>query len=171
MDTNGTDGSQEQHWFEQRRFIEEVGILFELDGLPRMAGRIFGWLLISSPPHQSPADLVQVLQASKGSISTMTRLLIQIGVIERISLPGQRRDYFRIKPNVWSEVFRQRMAQIVAFRELAERGLLVLAGEDPKVCQRLEEMRDMHAFFEQEFPMLIERWQTQRALKLTQTDQ
>lgn len=153
---------KEQRQFAEKHFIEESGILFEMVGLPRMAGRIFGWLLISDPPHQSPSDLAEVLQASKGSISTITRLLMQIGLIERISLPGQRRDYFQIKPNAWSQLSRQRMAQITAFRQLAERGLDLLAGEAIERQQRLEEMRDMHAFCEQELPKMLERWEQRR---------
>jgi DNA-binding transcriptional regulator GbsR (MarR family) len=151
-----------QSQLEQPHFIEEVGLSFEMVGLPRMAGRIFGWLLISNPPHQSPGELAEILQASKGSISTMTRLLLQIGLIERISLPGQRRDYFRIKPNAWSELTKQRMVQITAFRQLAERGLKMMKGEDAQLLQRLEEMRDIHAFFEQELPLIIDRWEQKR---------
>lgn len=147
---------------EEKHFVEEVGLSFEMVGLPRMAGRIFGWLLISNPPHQSPGELAEVLQASKGSISTMTRLLVQIGLIERISLPGQRRDYFRIKINAWSELTKQRLTQIRTFRQLAERGLELLQDEDPSLLQRLEEMRDMHAFLEQELPLMTERWEQQR---------
>ncbi|MBL1174059.1 GbsR/MarR family transcriptional regulator [Pantanalinema sp. GBBB05] len=154
--------NQEQRQFEQKHFIEEVGLLFEMVGLPRMAGRVFGWLLISNPPYQSPGELAAVLQASKGSISTMTRLLVQIGLIERISLPGQRRDYFRIKLDAWSELTKQRMAQITAFRRLAERGLELLHDEEPNLRRRLEEMRDMHAFCERELPLMIERWEQQR---------
>lgn len=147
--------------FKEKHFIEEVGLSFELVGLPRMAGRIFGWLLISNPPHQSPNELVEILQASKGSISTMTRLLVQIGLIERISLPGQRRDYFRIKLNAWSQLAEQRLAQITAFRQLAERGLELFADDDP-LRQRLEEMHDVHAFLERELPILNERWEAER---------
>ena len=44
---------------EEQRFVEEVGIVFEQTGLPRMAGRILGWLLISDPPHQSTDQLTQ----------------------------------------------------------------------------------------------------------------
>lgn len=147
--------------FKEKHFIEEVGLSFELVGLPRMAGRIFGWLLISNPSHQSPNELVEILQASKGSISTMTRLLVQIGLIERISLPGQRRDYFRIKLNAWSQLAEQRLAQITAFRQLAERGLELFTDHDP-LRQRLEEMHDVHAFLERELPILNERWEAER---------
>ena len=41
-------------------FVEEAGIVFEQTGLPRMAGRIFGWLLICDPPHQSTDQLAEV---------------------------------------------------------------------------------------------------------------
>lgn len=151
----------------QQHFIEEVGLLFETVGFPRMAGRVLGWLLISDPPHQSPAELAETLQASKGSISTMTRLLEQIGLIERISLPGERRDYFRIKPNAWTELTSRRLAQITAFREVATRGLDLLAPDQPQLRQRLQEMHDIHAFFEAELPRLIEQWNTQRAPVVT----
>ncbi len=165
LDASADSKSGEQYQFEQQHFVEEAGVLFEMVGLPRMAGRIFGWLLISNPPHQSPGELVEVLQASKGSISTMTRLLVQIGLIERISLPGQRRDYFRIRPNAWSELTRQRLIQISAFRRLAEQGLNLLHTENPHLLERLEEMRDMHAFLEQEMPQLLKRWEERRTVR------
>lgn len=151
-----------QQRLEQMHFVEEVGLLFESAGLPRMSGRIFGWLLISTPPQQSHGELAEVLQASKGSISTMTRLLIQIGLIERISLPGERRDYFQIKSHAWSQMTKQRMAQITAFRQLAEKGLKLLQETPPRLKQRLEEMRDIHAFLERELPLLDERWELEQ---------
>ncbi|MBD1938191.1 MarR family transcriptional regulator [Microcoleus sp. FACHB-68] len=124
-----------------------------------MAGRILGWLLISNPPHQSTGELAEVLQASKGSISTMTRLLIQARLVERMSLPGDRRDYFCIKLGAWSALIKQQVAQITAIRQLAEHGLQLVEGEDPQRRQRLQEMHDFHAFFERQFPMLIECWE------------
>lgn len=150
---------EEQRQFEVKRFVEEVGLLFELVGVPRMAGRILGWLLISNPPHQSTGELAEVLQASKGSISTMTRLLIQARLVERMSLPGDRRDYFCIKLGAWSALIKQQVAQITAIRQLAEHGLQLVEGEDPQRRQRLQEMHDFHAFFERQFPMLIECWE------------
>jgi DNA-binding transcriptional regulator GbsR (MarR family) len=167
---NSTEALNQEQPFEQVHFVEEVGLMFELAGLPRMSGRIFGWLLISNPPQQSHSEIAEVLQASKGSISTMTRLLIQIGLIERVSLPGERRDYFQIKPNAWSQMTKQRMAQITAFRQLAEKGLDLLKDTSPRLQQRLQEMRDIHAFLERELPLLDERWeaeQKQRFLRET----
>lgn len=152
--------------FEKTHFVEEVGLMFELVGLSRMAGRIFGWLLISDPPQQSSAELAEVLQASKGSISSMTRLLIQLSLIERTTLPGDRRDYFQIKPHAWKHMTDQRMSQIIAFRKLAERGLTLIQNEPASLQQRLQEMRDIHSFWERELPLLNERWEQEQREKL-----
>jgi DNA-binding transcriptional regulator GbsR (MarR family) len=147
---------------EQQQFIEAVGLSFEQAGLPRMAGRILGWLLICDPPHQSPGELAEVLQASKGSISSMTRLLEQLGLIDRLSLPGERRDYFRIRGESWTALFKRRMELVSTFRQLADRGLALLSEHTPEQRRRLEEMRDMYAFFEYEVPRLLERWEQER---------
>jgi len=147
---------------EKKQFVEEVGIVFEQTGLPRMAGRILGWLMISNPPHQTTSELTEALLASKGSISTMTRLLIRIGLIERISLPGQRRDYFRIKLGASHQLLKDSLDQTVAFRQLIEHGLELIEGKVHVNRQWLEEMRDMYAFFEREFPALLERWEQER---------
>lgn len=139
--------------------------MFERVGFPRMSGRIFGWLLISDPPQQSTGELAEGLQASKGSISTMTRLLIQIGLIERVSLPGKRRDYFQIKPHAWSQMTKQRISQIATFRQLAAKGLSILEETPTHLRERLQEMHDIHAFWERELPLLDERWEKEQQMK------
>ena len=151
-----------QRQAELKYLIEDVGILFEELGLPRMAGRILGWLLICDPPYQSAAQLSTVVSGSKGSISSMTRLLIQVGLVERISLPGNRLTYYRIKPGAWFELMPGRITHVMAMRRLAERGLQLMADQDVQLRGRLEEIRDFYTFFEQELPALLERWQRQR---------
>jgi DNA-binding transcriptional regulator GbsR (MarR family) len=147
----------------EREFVEEFGIVLEQTGLARMAGRILGWLLISDPPHQSSEQLVKGLTASKGSISSMTRLLIQVGLIERMSLPGVRHDYFRIRPDAWQNMVRRGLEdEIKMVRQLAERALELLADKPPLTRQWLDEMCNVYGFLEREFPTLLERWAQQR---------
>ena len=154
---------------EEKQFVEEVGIVSEQTGLPRMAGRILGWLLISEPPHQSTIQLAEALMASKGSISTATRLLIQIGLIERLSLPGVRHDYFRIRSDAWQHMIKRGLEdEIKMFRQLAERGMEVLSEKAllTRLNQKwLEEMRDVYSFLDREFPALLERWEQEHKEK------
>jgi DNA-binding transcriptional regulator GbsR (MarR family) len=145
-----------------KQFVEDAGILYEQMGWPRMAGRIFGWLLVCEPPHQSAEELANVVEASKGSISSMTRLLIQMGLVERMGIPGRRDTYYRIKPGSWSELMRDRMSHLTAIRELAERGLNLIASNDPESGRRLQELRDFHAFLEQEIPAVLDRYDQER---------
>ena len=143
-----------------KQFTEEVGIAFEQTGLPRMAGRILGWLLVSDPPHQSMEQLTSALKASKGSISTTTRLLIHHGLIERISLPGIRHDYFRLHSDTWQHMIgRGLTSEIRMFRQLAERGLGLIGEKTTANSKWLKEMLNVYTFLEQEFPALLERWE------------
>jgi DNA-binding transcriptional regulator GbsR (MarR family) len=147
---------------EELLYVEKVGRYFEQLTLPRMAGRIFGWLLISESPLVSMGELVEALQASKSSISSMTRLLIQIELVELASRPGERRDYYRIASNAWANSLQERLNQAHAFRQLADEGLALLAGSDPQRRLRLEEMRSLYALLEGEIPKLLQRWQNER---------
>ena len=154
---------KEQFDLELRHFVEEVGLVMEQLGQSRMSGRLLGWLLVCDPPHQSMAELVAALQASKASISNTTRLLIQVGLIERISLPGYRHDHYRLKPGAWIQMTKARLLQIYTIRQLADRGLALLEGESPQLRERLAEMHRVYAFWEQEMPPLLERLeQTQK---------
>ncbi len=142
-----------------RKYAEDVALYFEQTGLSRSMGRILGWLLVSEPPHQSMTDLVDGLQISKSSVSTATRTLMQFGLIERISLPGIRQDYYQMTEGVWKNAFRQRYNQVTEIRKLADRGLEILADKPVEQRSRLQEMRDLYAFMEQEVPRLLERWE------------
>ena len=148
---------------DMHEFVESFGLFWEEAGLPRMTGRILCWLLICDPPHQTMHQLTEALQASKSSISTGTRMLIQMGIIERVSLPGQRRDHYRIVPDFWSRVLEEKAQQFTEFRRLAERGLVLLDGASPARRQRLEEMRDLYTFMEREYPLVMDHWRSHRS--------
>ncbi len=143
-------------------YVEEVGLYFEQTGLTRMGGRLIGWLLICDPPEQSAADLAEVLRASKGSISTTTRLLVQARLIERVALSGERRDYFRIRPDAWAERLAAAMALVTAFRQLTERGLELVGEEAPGRRDRLEAVHDLYRWLETEMPAFLARWWDER---------
>jgi len=152
----------EQAMMAEQMFVEQAGVVMEHLGMPRMAGRVLGWLLICDPPHQSPGELVAALQASKASISTTIRYLVQVGIIERVVFPGKRRDYFRMREEAWSRSTEERFDMVTATRELAEQGLALRADADAAATERLREMRDFYAFTERELPAVIERWRQER---------
>lgn len=141
----------------ERQFAEDVGRVFEGFGVSRMAGRVLGWLLICDPPRQSSADLVAALGATKGSISTATRMLEASGLIDRVAVPGRRGDFFELRPEAFHQAHDQ-LGTMRVFRELMDRGLAVLGDEDSPRARRLRRTRDFYAYLEREFRALVERF-------------
>jgi DNA-binding transcriptional regulator GbsR (MarR family) len=147
---------------QQIHFIEDIGLFFEQMGLPRMAGRILGVLLIADPPAQSINDLSEKLAASKSSISIMARLLVERGLIERVASPLPRRDYYRFKPGGWIIYMRQWLGLMAGLHEITERGMALIADQPPELRQRLQEAHDLFSTIEQEFPTILESLEKQR---------
>jgi len=140
-------------------FVERAGLTFEAEGLPRMAGRILGHLMICDPPEQSIADLMDALKASNGSISTMTRYLENQGYIQRISVPGARRDYFALRSGVATEILASASASLIRLGALFE-GATALANHQRDA---LKEAHDLFTYLAEEYPALIQRWQQRRS--------
>ena len=148
---------------EERHFIEDMSLFFEQMGLPRMAGRVTGVLLICDPPAQSLNDICETLQVSKSAVSTMTRLLANIGLIEQAPSPLPRRDYFRFKPGGWITFIRHRMEIMAALHGITERGLAILDERKGPDRHRLTEAHDLFAYVEKAFPEWMERMQKERS--------
>ena len=145
---------------EETHFIEDIGLYFEQLGLPRMAGRILGVLLISDPPAQSITEIREKLNASKSSISIMSRLLLETGLIEKVPSPIPRRDYFRFKSGGWILYMQQWFALMSGLHKVTERGLALMEGKSDELKRRLSEAHDLFSYLEEHFPSLLEKLQS-----------
>jgi DNA-binding transcriptional regulator GbsR (MarR family) len=146
-------------------FIERMGLALGTDGLPRIAGRIFGLLLISTEAR-SLDDLAAELRVSKGSASTNARLLEQRGLLERVCRPADRRDYYRVRPDLFDHTMALRLARWERFHETiagARTGLPIRSAE---VRNRLEEYEQAYAFMSQVIREALSRWQSIRGDRL-----
>jgi DNA-binding Lrp family transcriptional regulator len=128
--------------FPRADFVERMGVLWEAEQLPRIAGRIFGHLL-TEPDPCSLDEMAAALGVSKASVSTDARRLEQIGLIERVGLPGDRRDYYAVAADVPARVLALKLGGMrrheVAFDEFRDRAAL-----HPDVRARLERFERMH---------------------------
>ncbi|MDH5373741.1 MAG: MarR family transcriptional regulator, partial [Acidimicrobiia bacterium] len=97
---------------EEQRFTEEAGNMFDQWSLPRMAGRVWGLLIVAEDPHLSAADLVERLGTSAASISSSTRYLLQNNLIERVRVPGERREFFTFNPASLRSIYLRRIAAV-----------------------------------------------------------
>jgi DNA-binding transcriptional regulator GbsR (MarR family) len=153
-----------ERYYEKKHFIEDISLYFEQMGLPRMAGRVLGVLLVCDPPEQSLNDLCEVLQTSKSALSTTTRLLTEMGFIERVPSSKPREVAFRFKAGGWVVFMRMRLRLMASLHQIAEQGLMLLKEEPPALRERLQEAHDMFSQIEQELPALLRRIENERGL-------
>jgi DNA-binding Lrp family transcriptional regulator len=127
------------------QFIERMGLAAESDGLSRIAGRLFGALLLADHPR-SLDDLAEQLAVSKASVSTEARRLLDRGVAERVGKTGDRRDYYTLTPDFFTSVIRFRLGRWESLHRLA-RNMQGTAVDQPKVVRdRLAYIDAVQAF-------------------------
>ncbi|WP_424358580.1 GbsR/MarR family transcriptional regulator [Methanocella sp. MCL-LM] len=144
-------------------FIEKMGLFFEKSSrFPRIAGKIFAFLLISDPPEQTAGQICERLLIAKSSVSTMMSLLVRGHVVEELTRPGERPVYYRLKKGGWEEMFLLKLQSMTAIRSLLKEGKVVLDGKDPELAARIEDLDGLYAFLEAEIPVLIEKWKDSR---------
>lgn len=145
-----------------QQFVERMGLMMEADGLPRSAGRIFGFLLLAETPF-SLDEMAERLRVSKASVSTNARLLEQGGLLERISTPGDRRDFYRMRPDAWEKMLEVAHRRWEMMRAVLAEGEASLPEEMTVAKQRLSEASQFHAFLLDQGDALVERWRADRA--------
>jgi DNA-binding transcriptional regulator GbsR (MarR family) len=144
-----------------RGYVNDTGLLLEKAGFPRIAGQLLGWLQVCETETQSLSDVVSALGISRASASTSARLLEQIGLVERVILSGDRRDFYRISRDGWHRFMQTRIETMRHLRRNADHGLRVLEGEPAKRRQRLERMRRLYSFLEREIPRLLQQFEVE----------
>lgn len=146
-------------------FVERMGLLLEGEGLPRIAGRVFGFLLVH-PEAFSLDELAERLHVSKASISTNARQLEQHGILERSSEPGDRRDYYRIAPDAWEGMLRAAQHKWNCMRVLLTAGAASLPEEMEEGRARLIEAEQFHLLLLDGVERMIERWSRRETVQV-----
>lgn len=143
---------------DRHQYADEIGVYFEDHGLPRIPGRILGWLLICEPPHQSAEDLATALDISRGSVSMAMKMLLRNNAVERCTVPGSRRTHYRLRPGFWLDEAAEKARQANEWVKQTERGLDLLADAPPASRERLEEAREMYAFLAEQYARIETLW-------------
>lgn len=117
-------------------------------GLNPLMGRIVGMLIISSEP-QSLDDIVETLEMSKGPISQICRRLKERGLIEKVWIPGDRKDYYKAADDIFGKAYANQVNKMQQNIEIAEKYLTLAQEADaPKTDYINRQMKIMKEFFE-----------------------
>ena len=140
-----------------QRLVEKAGLRFEADGLPRTAGRILGYLMLSSEP-KSLDDIAAELRVSKAGVSTNTRLLERSGGVVREIRPGDRRDYLRIAEDLHIRMLDHWLAHLREITRLLHAAQQERLPEDEVVQERFETLSLFFDHMLEEIEGASERW-------------
>ncbi len=144
-------------------FGERLGRFFENNGLPRVAGRVLGHLLTCDPGEQTFEQIVSATGASRSTVSVATRLLMQLELVERFGVRGERRDRYRLREDAWTAMLKQDVSAAAQLRSLAQDGLRLAKSAPPAVRTRLRSMREFFVFLEDAYSPLLTRWEKLRS--------
>jgi DNA-binding transcriptional regulator GbsR (MarR family) len=87
----------------RQHFISSWGAFGTHWGINRTMAQIHALLLISPDPLTQD-DIMEDLNISRGNVNMNTRDLINWGLIERLILPGERKEYFTAEKDIWKVV-------------------------------------------------------------------
>lgn len=138
-------------------FIEQMGLTAERHGMPRIAGRLLGFLLLDGGTH-SLDDLADRLHVSKASVSTNARVLENLQLVERHAVPGDRRDFYRIGENPGEHMFELARQRLEETRRLFDATREALPEEMAEARRRIDAWCYFYAFLLDELDHRLERW-------------
>ncbi|NGY66487.1 transcriptional regulator [Lentzea sp. NEAU-D13] len=125
-------------------WVERVAMYLARDGVPPIAGRVLGWLMVCDPPEQTAAQISAAIGSSRASLTSNLRLLSSMGFLSWRTRPGERTVYYRMAEEAWSAVVRQQIAGIASFLDITREGLDLVGSDDDRATR----IRQAHATFE-----------------------
>lgn len=130
----------------REQFIQHFGEMGSRWGINRTVGQVYA-LLVASPEPLCADDIVEALQISRSNVSMSIKELDNWQLLNRRSLPGDRREFFTTPADVW-EIFRrladQRLQREVMPTLSMLRDALMQEPADAQDAHLRERMQEMH---------------------------
>lgn len=82
------------------QFISSWGAFGTHWGINRTMAQIHALLLISPEPITQD-NIMEQLNISRGNVNMNTRDLIDWGLVERVLIPGERKEFFSAEKDIW----------------------------------------------------------------------
>lgn len=140
------------------QFISSWGAFGTYWGINRTMAQIHALLMISPDPL-SQEDIMEELDISRGNVNMNTRELVDWGLVDRVLIPGERKEFFSAEKDIWKVA-----TQIIKERKKRELDpMLKLLGQlenidgdrkDPKVKQLVDTVSGIRKFGGQADKML-----------------
>lgn len=87
----------------RQQFISSWGAFGTHWGINRTMAQIHALLLVSPDP-MTQDDIMEQLNISRGNTNMNIRELINWGLVDRVLLPGERKEFFSAEKDIWKVV-------------------------------------------------------------------
>lgn len=119
---------------------DAVGRLMEFWGFKRNMGRVWAVMYLS-PSALTAAELKDLLQISSGAVSMTLAELMRWGVVKKVWVQGERKDYFVAETALWRMISRvlgeRERAEIASAVESFEQAMAAL--EARRTSERIDD--------------------------------
>jgi DNA-binding transcriptional regulator GbsR (MarR family) len=165
-DDDDEDEAQDDEPIEPRRSLtageiavgDVVGRLIEFWGFKRNMGRVWSVLYLSPEPR-SAEGLRQLLKLSSGAVSMTLGELARWGVVRKVWVQGERKDFFVAEVQLWkmiSRVFHERERVEIAGAVEAFEGALAALDRPPAGRPETEEEVELRRLQRERISDLLE---------------
>ena len=84
----------------KQQFIHSWGVLGTQWGINRTMAQVHSLLLVASKPL-STDDIMDELSISRGNANMNIRELMDWGLVDKVIVPGDRKEYFSAEKDIW----------------------------------------------------------------------
>ena len=110
---------------EQKKLIEKYGVMFKGLGGTAVMGKVFGYLLMVSPPFRTFDEIQNDLKLSKGSVSNTLKIMELQGLVEYFTEAGDRKRYFKLSLGNWELIILRQIEETKKFLNIMQEALLI----------------------------------------------
>jgi len=148
--------------------VEDFGKAYNNWGLSKLKGRIVG-LLLFNQGSLSLDDIANELHVTKGSVSTVARQLEEVGLIRKVWVKGDRKDYYEIVSDVFSTTSEHNLKLLKDNQLIAQKYMNILtrmldsveneSNQELEIyLDRMTEMNEFYSMLVDMFERFITEW-------------
>jgi DNA-binding transcriptional regulator GbsR (MarR family) len=146
-----------------KNIIADFAEAYSSFGLNPLMGRIVALLIISKEPR-SLDEIADSLEMSKGPISQICRRLKDRNLIEKVWVPGDRKDYYKTTSDIFGKAYENQMEKMRRNVEIAQRYSEETNSIDNEEAEyahaRMQEMKRFYELMDEHNNAFLEAWST-----------
>ena len=152
-------------------YADRLGQFFaSYSGIPPVAGRLLGYLIVCQPERQSINELASAIKASRSAVVGAAQLLENRHVVKRSRVAGNRNDLISFD----ADGFENRGFDAAPYLQMAalfKDGYSYVNDAAVERQSHLQELVDFAQFLAERMPILRKDWLEHRARRRENTSQ